>query len=151
MALESITIVTGLPGCGKTTWCQKQCEMLGDLAALVDDPSVDLSQWERVTDNHAHAFVADPYWCIMEFDDVIDLVESRIPAFDRQKTLIKWVVFENDLEQCLPRARQNVQHFIRRLHQCFTIPTGAQLLTLNTTTSWFDVFPMEINSSGLHP
>ena len=151
MALESITIVTGLPGCGKTTWSQKQCEMLGALAVLVDDPSVDVEQWGLVTDDHAHAFVADPYWCIMPFDDVIDLVDSRLPAFDREKTLVKWVAFENDLEQCLLRARPNVNHFIRRLHECFTVPAGAQMFPLNTTLSWFDVFPVEINNVGLHP
>lgn len=48
--LRTLTIVTGLSGSGKTTWSRAQQARLPFLA-VVDDPSVDISQWENIDIN----------------------------------------------------------------------------------------------------
>lgn len=65
--LRTLTIVTGLPDSGKTTWCRSQQARLPFLE-LVDDPSVDIAQWGNITVDTEHALVSDPRFCAMDLE-----------------------------------------------------------------------------------
>lgn len=135
--LKTLTIVTGLPGSGKTTWCRAQVARHSFLR-VVDDPMVDVAQWNNIDASSHHALICAPHFCAMEEHAVMEWIAARTPFVDTT-THIQWVVLENKLEESYQRCTHKAAGFTQRLHENFKIPAHAYCLKWNELTDWNDI------------
>lgn len=135
--LKTLTIVTGLPGSGKTTWCRAQVARHSFLK-VVDDPMVDAIQWNNIDASTQHALISAPHFCAMDEHSVIEWIATRTPFVDAT-THIQWVVLENKLEESYQRCTHKAAGLTQRLHENFKIPSHAYCLKWNELTDWNDI------------
>lgn len=135
--LKTLTIVTGLPGSGKTTWCRAQLARHSFLV-VVDDPMVDKQQWEKIGPSTEHAIVSAPHFCAMDESSVLQWIQKFTPSVDNT-THVQWVVLENRLKESYQRCTHKAAGLAQRLHENFKVPPHAYCLKWNELTDWNDI------------
>lgn len=135
--LKTATIVTGLPGSGKTTWCRAQ-QARHSLLVIIDDPMVNKGQWNKITSQTDHVLISDPNFCVMAEHDVLHWVGQHTTYLDHT-TYIQWVVLENRLHDSYQRCTHKAAGFAQRLHKNFNVPQHAYHVQWNALTDWHDI------------
>lgn len=135
--LKTLTIVTGLPGSGKTTWCRAQ-KARHSFLRVVDDPMVDPSQWENIDELAQHALISGPHFCAMDEEVVVQWIAKCTPYWDTT-TRVQWVVLENRLKESYQRCTHKAAGLSQRLHENFNVPPHAYFLKWNELTDWNDI------------
>lgn len=123
--MNKITLLVGLPGCGKTFLGN---ELAKSGAMFIDDISLlgkFKSLQEAIINNIAHIIVADVFLC--RNTERINAVKTIHKITNNY--ILEWIFFDNDPEQCRENVKNRqdgrlVNGLINQLNKEYTIPEG---------------------------
>jgi hypothetical protein len=134
---KNIIILVGLPGSGKSRMAKQINLDNNNKYKVIDDPK-SLEKDIKPFINQ-DLIITDPALC---FEANREKAKQFFKEF-APNSKIDWIYFENNPEQCLINADirnrtlrismkpiRNVDSFIRNLHQFYTIPEGANVVSV---------------------
>lgn len=136
--MPTLTVLIGLPGCGKSTYAKKKKEAGITIISpdeIREELTGDMSDQSRNRDvfKLAHKRTKEALRCgYSVVFDATDLTRkarnellSCIP--DRHNTYVEYILFRVPLEECMKRNRQRSrrvpEEVIRRMDNSFTLPS----------------------------
>lgn len=111
--MSKVTIITGLPGSGKTTLARK----ISDGRLIFDDPELEDDVMENMLLNVFTGYDVVVTTCFLVDGDVRTMAMDKLYSYGASE--IEWIFFENDPEQCLLNILERNKTDYRKISQWF--------------------------------